>query len=192
MLAPMALLAALCALIGLVPAAWLPTLARAAGEWSGLPAAALAEPIGQATRGAWRISLAALLLLAVTGLLAAWRRARLAGPQPTAPTWACGFATPTSRMQYTGSSFAELLVHRFRWVFFPMMRVVPPAGLFPRGASFDSHVPDTVLDIAIIPLLRSATSWADRLRARVSGRVQTQVLYTVAGLVGLLAWLVLR
>jgi formate hydrogenlyase subunit 3/multisubunit Na+/H+ antiporter MnhD subunit len=67
MLAPMAALAILCAVIGLVPAAWLPGLARAAGAWSGLPAALLAGPAGEAAHGAWMVSLVAVALLAAAG-----------------------------------------------------------------------------------------------------------------------------
>ena len=189
MLASMAALAAACFGIGLFPAAWLPALVRAAGDWSHLPAAALAGPAGEAAGSAWRVSLVALLLLGLAGLLVAWRRGRLGRVQPAAPTWGCGFATPTARMQYTGSSLAEQLVVRFGWFFFPRIQVEPPAGLFPRRASFGSHVPDTVLDLAILPTLDSGVRGADRLRAQFGGRVQSKVLLVLLGILGLLAWL---
>jgi formate hydrogenlyase subunit 3/multisubunit Na+/H+ antiporter MnhD subunit len=192
MLAPMVALAAICAVIGLAPAPWIPALARAAAAWSGLPLEALARPAAEATASGWRVSLVALLLLALVALLAAWRRGRLPAPQPTAATWGCGYDAPTPRMQYTGSSFAELLVLRFRWVFFPKKRVAPPVGPFPRHASFDSHMPDTVLDGAIIPSLRHGSALADRLRARVGSRVQSKILMLLFGVVGLLLWLVER
>jgi hydrogenase-4 component B len=189
MLLPMAVLASACAVIGLFPAAWLPTLTRASAEWSGLPAAALAGPAAAAGEAAWRISLVAALLGGGVLLLVAWRRWRLGVIPATAPTWGCAYDRPTARMQYTGSSFAELLVLRFRYVFFPSKRVVPPTGLFPRAASFDSHVPDTILDVAILPTLGSATALADRLRARVGSRVQAKVLLVLGGALGLLGWL---
>jgi hypothetical protein len=95
-------------------------------------------------------------------------------------------------MQYTGSSFAEQLVLRFGWVFFPHTRVEPPTGVFPRRARFDSHMPDTVLDLAIVPALGSGVRLADRLRAHFGGRVQSKVTLVLLGLLGLLAWLALR
>jgi hydrogenase-4 component B len=189
MLASMATLAAACLGIGLVPAAWLPGLARAAADWSRLPLAALARPAEEAGRSAWHVSLVAGLLLLLVALLVAWRRGRLGSAQPTAPTWGCGFASPTARMQYTGSSFAEQLVIRFGWFFFPRIQVDPPAGLFPRRASFGSHVPDTVLELAILPALESGVRGSDRLRAQFGGRVQSKVLLLLLGVLGLLAWL---
>jgi formate hydrogenlyase subunit 3/multisubunit Na+/H+ antiporter MnhD subunit len=191
MLAPMAALAAACLGIGLFPAAWLPGLSRAAADWSRLPLAALAPPAEAAGRSAWQVSLVAGLLMLLVALLAAWRRRRLGSTQPVAPTWGCGFPAPTARMQYTGSSFAEQLVVRFGWFFFPRIQVEPPAGLFPRRASFGSHVPDTVLDLAILPALASGVRATDRLRAQFGGRVQSKVLLLLLGVLGLLAWLAL-
>jgi hypothetical protein len=95
-------------------------------------------------------------------------------------------------MQYTGSSFAAHLVLRFGWVFFPRIRVEPPTGLFPRRATFDSHVPDTVLDLAIVPALDSGVRAADRLRTQFGGRVQSKVLLLLVGVLGLLTWLAVR
>ncbi len=191
MLLPMALLAAACVALGLWPSALLPALGRAAAAWSGLPAAAMAGTAAQAAGSAVRISTAAALLLLTTALLLAWRRRLLRRPQPVADTWGCGFTRPTPRMQYTGSSFAEALVVRFGWAFAPRARVEPPRGPFPRHAAFSSSVPDTVLDVGIVPALQAAARLAERWRARLVGKVQLQALFLVVGLVGLLAWLYL-
>jgi hypothetical protein len=91
-------------------------------------------------------------------------------------------------MQYTASSFADALVLRFGWVFHPRTRIVLPWGPFPKRASFDSSVPDTVLDVVIIPSLGSGTRAAERIRAHFIGRVQFQALLVVLGLLTLLGW----
>ena len=91
-------------------------------------------------------------------------------------------------MQYTGSSFADTLVLRFGWVFFPKTRVVVPTGPFPKRAAFDSHVPDTVLDVVIVPTCARGAGAAERIRAWFIGRVQFQALLVVLGLITLLGW----
>lgn len=189
MLVPMGVLAAVCVLIGLFPMAFLRALSSAAAEWARLPAGLGEDLAVGGMRAAARISLVAALLLLAIGALLLWRRSRLGVPQPLAPTWGCAFAKPTPRMQYTGSSFADLLVRRFGWVFFAKTRVVLPVGPFPRRAAFDSSVPDTVLDVVIVPAAASGARGAELVRAHFIGRVQFQALLVVAGLLTLLGWL---
>jgi hydrogenase-4 component B len=185
MLAPMAALAAACAAIGLFPAAALPALRRGAAAWSQLAPAALAPPSERAAEAAGTITLAAAALLAAVAAVALWRR-RARGP--VAETWGCGYAAPTARMQYTGSSFAQMLTLRFGWAFFPRARVEPPRGPFPASAAFSSHVPDTVLDVMLLPATRLATGAGERVRRLQRDKVQGQALLVVVALLGLLAW----
>jgi formate hydrogenlyase subunit 3/multisubunit Na+/H+ antiporter MnhD subunit len=189
MVFPMAVLAAACALIGLFPAALLPALARAAGQWAGLSPEALAGSVAEAGTSAGRISVVAAALIAVTLAVALVRRALLRGPQPEASTWSCGYASPTARMQYTGSSLVAGLVRAFRWSFFPRTRLVPPRGVFPGRALYGATVPDTVLDRGIVPALAGVARLAGRFRGGILGAVQFQALLLVCGLIGLLVWL---
>jgi hydrogenase-4 component B len=191
MLAPMLVLAAVCVVIGLAPAAVLPALARAAAHWSGMSAEALAGPASAAGASAARVSGVAAALVGLVLAIALFRRRRLPAPQPEAETWSCAYARPTARMQYTASSFAEMLVLRFGWAFFPRARVVPPRGVFPRRASFGASVPDTVLDVGIVPATSLLARLAARLRTPLLGSVQVQALLLVSGLVALLLWLAL-
>ncbi len=182
--APMAILAGACALLGLWPAGIAPALANAAavaapGPASAVPLAELASlvPLG----------LSALALVLVLGAVALFLRGRLAAAPATAgPTWDCGYARPTARMQYTASSFARGPVGFFKWALLPRARGVPVAKLFPAGARFESHVPDTVLDRAIVPAFRAGAWLAQKGRALQGGRLQLYLLYVVATLVALL------
>ena len=184
MLAPMTVLALCCAAIGLFPAAALPPLRAAAAGWAHLPPAASAT---SAIASATAISTFAAVLLAVTAALLVWRGRRVRAAAAS-ETWACGYARPTARMQYTGSSFAEMLALRFGWAFFPRAHVTPPRGPFPRHAAFSSHVPDTVLDVALLPVLRSVARGAEQLRALYRGKVHVQVLLLALTVLGLFAW----
>ena len=71
-------------------------------------------------------------------------------------TWGCGYLAPTSSMQYTSSSFAQMLVGLFGWVLRPRSRVPRNLALFPRQAEFHSEVPDVVLDDVVLPAFRWA------------------------------------
>ena len=187
MLAPMALLATPCLLIGLFPSLLVPALHRACAAWMRLAPSALGEAASVAATSARAVTAAAAALLVAAAALGVWRQRRTRGA-PVSDTWGCGYARPTARMQYTGSSFAEMLTLRFGWAFFPRARVVPPRGAFPREASFSSHVPDTVLDVALLPVLRSASWGAERVRRLHRGQVQAQALLVAVALLALLGW----
>jgi hydrogenase-4 component B len=183
---PMWILAGCCALIGLVPAALTPLLSLAAESFA--PEIGVASihqivplPIISLTSG--------FLLLSI---LLAWRwLAALikAHPIASAGTWDCGYAVPSNTMQYTSSSFAEMLVRLFAFALRP--KVVRPAiaTLFPRSARFESHVPEPVLDSIVLPLSTQLARFLSWFRWLQSGNVHAYLLYV---LITLLALLLLR
>ncbi|WP_242346458.1 proton-conducting transporter transmembrane domain-containing protein, partial [Anaeromyxobacter terrae] len=188
MLAPMAVLAAACAAIGLAPAAALPALVRAAAAWSRLDPVLLEGAAARASAGATRVSVAAAALLLATAGVVLLRR-RLGAPRaPDVETWGCGFSTPLPRAQYTGSSFAELLVRRFSWAIFPRVTSPRLGGPFPAHAAFRTEVPDTVLDLALSPAARGFRWLAARAHLLFLRRIQFQALLVLATLVAVLAW----
>jgi hypothetical protein len=84
-------------------------------------------------------------------------------------------------MQYTGSSFSQMLVQLLGWVLLPRKRRPRPAGLFPAGgARFDSEVPDVVLDRALLPAFGSAAWLVSRARVIQRGPIQMYLLYILA------------
>jgi hydrogenase-4 component B len=187
MLVPMAVLAICCAFIGLAPGVVAPVLGRAVAIWApevpdaGRRLAALA-PLD------WVSIMAAALLVALglVGLLLWWclRRGRV----ETGPTWGCGYLAPTPRIQYTSSSFAEMLVGLFAWALRPRAQRPMRLGLFPQKASFHSEVPDTVLDDAVLPTLRGGAWLAQCFRVFQQGSIQAYLLYIFLALFALLLW----
>jgi len=186
MLVPMAVLATGCALLGVAPGLVAPALERAAAVWAGAPLAgqSLAElaPLGWVSAGALALVALAGVLLAV--VLPVCRRGRVR--QPALPTWDCGFAASSPRLQYTASSFAELITSRFAWALRPHERLPGIDRVFPASASFDSHVEDTVLDRILAPRVERARQVAARIRAYQQGDLQKYVLYIVGAIVALL------
>lgn len=171
-----------CAAIGILPALFAPILERAvhgAAPRLAFPdtMTALLRPIQTSA-----LIVLAVLVVAVLTLLAATRRAA------TAVTWDCGYAAPTARMQYTASSVARGLVGFFSWALPPVVHAPRALPLFPTAAAFESHVPDTVLDRAVLPALRGAR-WALGLARFIQhGRMQLYLVYLGVTLVVLLAW----
>src|SRR5207253_9735538 len=99
-------------------------------------------------------------------------------------------AAPTERMQYTASSFAQMLVRYFAWVLLPRVRK-PKAdrlAIFPGKSGFHSDVPDAVLDRGVFPVFRIGAWLLSRLRILQRGNVQAYLLYILLALVALLLW----
>jgi hydrogenase-4 component B len=171
-----------CTAIGLFPLLFVPLLSRAvhgAAPRLASPTAmaALLQPVQTSA-----LIVMGVAIVAVLTLLAATRRAA------TALTWDCGYAAPTARMQYTASSVARGLVGFFAWAMPPVVHAPRALPLFPSAAAFESHVPDTVLDRALLPVLRRVRWVLGFSRYIQHGRMQLYLLYLGVTLVVLLAW----
>jgi hydrogenase-4 component B len=191
MLAPMILLALGCAFIGLFPASVLPAIQAAAVSWAGtspattmsgeaLPALASAAPFGAISA----IGLA--LVAAVAALLALPRLARRKAA--SGPTWDCGYASPTARMQYTASSFGDTIARLFagRALRRREPRLGGPVAADPAGAAFfpapsrlEAELPDPVLDRAVLPAASRIGGLLPRFKFFQTGETQLYVLYVL-------------
>ncbi len=186
MLAPMAILAAFCFFIGLGAPLVAPVLDRAVAAWAGsaaVPALAGVAPL------VWVSATGAALLL-VLALLGSWLAALARARAATSDvgTWDCGYAAPTARMQYSSSSFAEMLVGLLGWALRPEMQTPRVEGPFPAPATFHSHVPDTVLDGVVHPSFVLAGRIASWLRPIQRGSIHLYLLYILGTLFALLLW----
>ena len=193
MTGPILALAAMCVVLGVVPFVGVAFVRDAASALAGFtpsltppaggdvaPAVALALDSALASaRGvavvAVAVAILALLLWGGRALLL-----RRAGVR-TGPTWGCAFPATTPRMQYTGSSFAAPLLSLFG----------PLSGVHTKrtAASFETHATDIVLDDAALPAWRALQRAALRLRPIQQGRLSSYLLYVMAALVALLAYL---
>ena len=137
------------------------------------------------------VSIAALtLVVAVMALGAAvipvCLRARRR--QPSLPTWGCGYAASSPRVQYTASSFAQIITSRFAWALWPRVHRPTIEGIFPAPTRFASHVADSVLDRLLVPIARGAFRFTASFRALPQGQLQRYILYILAVLLPLLIW----
>lgn len=107
-------------------------------------------------------------------------------PAPQSVTWGCGYLRPTPRMQYSASSFAEMLVGLFSGILRPHGKPPVIGGIVPAPARFASHVPETVLELLYLPLFAKANERLALIRKLQHGQLHLYILYTFITLVTLL------
>ena len=194
MVVPMAVLGVLCLLSALFPLRLLALFAATAQQAFGLSAA---QFVGVVTSAQSPVPVlgtlnAAVLLMVVSCAGVLWacrRRTRTAADT----TWSCGYVAPTSRMQYTGRSFSELIVTRVfpRWLR-PKRSLVAPVGLFPHAGRQATQYADPVTRSLYQPLFKWLPDHCARLRWVQQGKLHYYMFYFVAVLVLAFAWTVIR
>ncbi|MGE5413188.1 MAG: proton-conducting transporter membrane subunit [Syntrophomonadaceae bacterium] len=177
----MGVLAATCVAIGLLPLA----AGRVSYGAARILLGGVEPPLEIGLSGLAQASLILVAILAAAGVATA-----LSSPRSQSTfTWDCGYAMPTARMQYSASSFAQMLGHLFRRVLFAEVHRPSIDSPFPRaGARFESHVPDPVLDRLILPATERGQRGLGFVRAIQTGHIQMYLVYIVVTLVVLLAW----
>jgi len=80
-------------------------------------------------------------------------------------------------MQYTASSFAQVLVGLSASVLHPRERRPRVGRLFPRRGRYGSHVHDVVLEEWVVPAVALLTRQVARLRVIQAGHIQLYILY---------------
>lgn len=182
MIAPMAVLGICCLILGAAPLLVAPVLERATSAWLGAatpyPLSALA-PLGPI---AW---VNTVLILGVIGMSFLFFRT---GPARATygPTWDCGYAAGSARMQYTASSFSGWILDSFRSVLRPRVEAPELSGPFPGPSRFRSHVPEVVLDLGILPAGRALARIAVWFRWIQKGSVHLYLLYILGALISML------
>ena len=187
MLAPMIILALLCAGVGLAPSLLGSVLQRVSLTAFPISPAAAGTTLAALTP-LLMVSIIGIALLVLLGLLGLWYRRRLAAaPRSETVTWGCGYQRPAARMQYSASSFAGMLTGLFAFVLKPQThRPGIASGIFPADTRFHSHVPEVVLELVYIPFLERLYDRFHSIRKMQNGIVQQYVLYILMTLVVLL------
>jgi hypothetical protein len=127
-------------------------------------------------------------LIGLAAVVAWWLARRIRGAPATVGTWDCGYAAPTARMQYTSSSFAQMLVGGFAWALRPDVKRIAPSGPFPSAGAFHSEVRDTVLDRLLVPSVERVDEQRRWVIWMQRGSAHAYLLYILATLVVLLIW----
>ncbi len=189
LLLPLAVLATLCAVMGLGGIALIHLLIPATAQLAHVTRAAATAQLVPFTGPLGKALIVSLTLLGLAAGLALLRYSLLAGRSVrSAVTWDCGYEQPSARMQYSAASFSQPLTTLARGLLWARERVVGPQGYFPRIASFESKTPDLWTERLYGPLLRAVDWSGARLRWLQQGRLAIYLLYIFATLVVLLVW----
>lgn len=189
LIVPPALLALGCLIVGLTAHKITPPLFEAATTVARVGPAALDTTLTQAIQPMSSITLGAMGVIVLAGLLAVVRWALLARREVTSSvTWGCGYLGATSRMQYTSSSYVQPVTSFFWPLLRSRTRFSPPVGYFPTSGSLQSNTPDLWREGLYRPTFLAVGWLAMRLRWLQQGRVQVYVLYIGVTLLVLLLW----
>jgi hydrogenase-4 component B len=188
MTGPMMLLAAGCLIAGLAPVLLVQLVTPAVGFYGGLSA----PDIVQVTSTVPIVPLTVVnIMLIALGLIigVAYLRKLHTSPRSQAATWGCGYLEPTSRMQYTGTSFSEMVVTLLGTIVAPDRRRPKIDTAFPpSNTRFLYEVTETVLDRILTPIFAWAGLAFSYLRKVQHGQLHIYVLYIFATLCILMIW----
>jgi hydrogenase-4 component B len=184
LIVPMVILAAGCLLVGLIPVLSIGLMARAVNVWTPQTIQVVSANVVNSLQ--WISYLGSGLLVLIGFTMLAFRKNMFTKKENTLGTWDCGYAHPTSRMQYSSSSFGDTIVRLFRWIVFPVEHDPKISGLFPRKSSFKSVVPDMVLDRLVVPVFKLAGHYLPMVRVFQRGQVHLYVLYILVTVIVLL------
>jgi len=186
MTSAMAIISFFCIIIGVLPFAVTrllePVIASLFPEQSAI------LPSIQTSAHLFGLSVAAVALLMILLLLTAFYIKRLKTTHTAETgTWDCGYAAPSVTMQYTSSSFAQMLVGIFSTVLRPERHEPLAKALFPQMERFESHVPEVVLEQGVIPVMLTFDRWFASIRRLQNGQLNRYILYIFIALMVLLA-----
>jgi len=175
MRAPMAVLAGICLWVGLFPGTMVSFALAAASsiyplKISPMVAGTIMSPL-------LMVVVALLILIMVIAALTLLKRISMKFlPVAKSLTWGCGYSCPTSRMQYTASSFAGPILRIFRSV----LRVSVAEG--------SSHVKDACEEFIFRPVFQVIKFSSAKLKIIQCGYTQWYLLYIFVFLLFLLIW----
>ena len=135
------------------------------------------------------MGLAGLIFLAILVTLFFIRRQAVQNSSyEQTETWGCGYTQPTARIQYTGSSFVQMLSDHFDFILKGKRKLPQFTTLFPGKTEFESEFDDSVSDQVYKPVYHGLEKILKRLTGLQHGVLNVYVLYIVLTLVLLLVF----
>lgn len=134
----------------------------------------------------WTAVAAAVFLVLLVVLSKIRERLLFRRPIRGSRTWGCGYLAPTSRMQYSGASFAQPIVSPSKAFTGQQADIRGPRGYFPRSASVRVEAPERGFQWIFQPLFQGLESLCNGLKFLQHGKVHLYILYILVALVAAL------
>lgn len=188
MTGPMVLLAAGCLAAGMTPVLLVRLVSPAVAFYADLTPLAMARVTGEVPLVP--LTIANILLVVLVAVIGGAYLLRLRrSPRSQGATWGCGYLEPTPRMQYTGTSFSEMVVTLLGRIVAPHRQRPAIDAAMPTGdVRFHYAVTETVLDRILTPLFHAVGLGFSFLRRVQHGQLHIYVLYIFATLCVLMIW----
>lgn len=114
------------------------------------------------------------------------------GGKRKSPTWDCGYAKPDARMQYTATAFTQPLVVLFAPVLKVAVKLVSPAGIFSKKASYEEKVKDPGMEYFWLFLSSVSKKIAEKIHLLQSGNLHAYIFIVLLFLSGMLFFAMLK
>lgn len=101
-------------------------------------------------------------------------------------TWGCGYTAPTSKIQYTGSSFSRTYSKLFAMIFLINKKEKDVQGVFPLYAHLETNIYDKTEKWLIDYPLGRLKYFLSRFLFIQNGRLQTYVAYGIVFIIAIL------
>jgi formate hydrogenlyase subunit 3/multisubunit Na+/H+ antiporter MnhD subunit len=184
---PMILLSVLIIVIGLLPGLVLPLLSSVMKQFIKVDFTNELKSILYLYRS---ISLSLLLFVCIVLLFLLLKYILLKNKSIVKfKTWDCGYQAESSRIQYTGSSFAQPFLLLIAELVHQKINVVKDPVLFPKEASLESHSQDFSERYLIQPSIKVLDKFLNYFSWIQSGQMQQYIIYGLLFLFFLLIWI---
>ena len=185
----MVLLAVGCFAIAFLAPVVISFLVPVIAQVSQMPLITARELLARGTVPLYYVLSASFITLGLVALTALWRLNLLSVQKVNAAvTWDCGYARPSSRMQYTASSFALPITKMFQALLRTVQHFEQPEGIFPKAASLKAHTPDVFQELLFRPVFIGIRRALGAFRWLQHGNVHLYILYILITLLVLMFW----
>jgi len=133
------------------------------------------------SHASWYLIILVLFILGIRKL--AFRKKTIS----VLPTWNCAYTAPTSRIQYTASSFVKTYSKLFGMIFLVYKKEKEVEGIFPTNAHLETHPYDKIEKWFIDYPITNLKLFLDRFTFVQNGRLQFYILYGILFIISIIS-----